>query len=158
MAPQTPSRQTGAVAGQSLLSLHCTQTRSRQRGAVVGHSLSLSHCTQRPPSQNGVGAPHSALVMQATQSPFEQNGVGALQAAFEVQPFLHSLSPLQIGADAGQSRLDRHCTQRLSRPKQNGAALPQCVFTVHETHCFVIGSQIGRGEPAQSASPAQPIH
>lgn len=106
-----------------------------------------------------VGAAHSALVRQLAQSPaLLQNGVGAAQPAFEVQPLLHSLSPLQMGADAGQSALPKHCTHLPSRPKQKGAAAPHWVLFAQALHCLVVGLQMGRPVPAHSMSEPQPMH
>jgi hypothetical protein len=84
-------------------------------------------------------------------------GLSGLQSAFERQTSSHLMSPLQKGADGGQSLLDRHPTQRPSRTKQNGAAKPQFAFVKQPTHCAVAALQSGVGVPAQSASALHPM-
>jgi hypothetical protein len=106
-------------------------------GAVVGHCVLSRHARHSFPTQNGVGAAH---------------------AESEVHPLVQRLSPLQTGAEDGQSPCERQVTQRPSPMRQNGAAVPQWLCAVHATHCLLTGSHSGRLVPAQSPSPMQPTH
>lgn len=146
--------------GQSLSSLHWTHTLSRQNGAPGPQFLSLLHWTHRSPLQIGVPAGQSLSARQTAHSPLVtlQSGAPAGHPAFDVHPARHVPSLRQIGVPTGQSTLLGHCTHRPLLRRQNGAAVPQWLLFTQATHCFVVGSQIGRLVPAQSGSPTQPTH
>ena len=151
----------GLVAGQSFLSRHSAQLPvSRQKGVGATQSLSMAHWAHRESWQNGRGAAQSVAARQPTHSPFEtlQTGDSDPQAALVVQPWKHFRSALHVGAEAGQSALPRHWTQRPGPVAHTGAAVPQLPFARQATHCFVTGLQSGLSVPAQSMSAMHPTH
>ena len=128
-----------------------------QKGVGAAHCAFVAHCAHLPCTHAGAAAGQSVLARHATHSPFdtEQKGVVPLHPAFDVQPARQRRSPLQIGADVGQSAFDKHCAH--APRKQTGAAAPQSPFVRHAMHCLFVASQNGRGtaHPVSSRQPTQ---
>jgi hypothetical protein len=148
--------------GQSFVWKHCTHWLAWQTGVLVGQSLFDWQTTHVPSAAQilpGCDA-QSVLLWHCTQDEFavSQNGVSPEQPALLVHPARQWKScGSQIGADAPQSALPRHCTHCPADRRHRGASAGQLLFCEHWTHCWVVVSQIAV-PPLQSVEVRHPTH
>jgi hypothetical protein len=132
--------------GQSIEWKHCTHFAAWQIGVAWGQSLFAWQTTHEPSAQILPGCDaQSTLEPHWAHDEVAVSQIGASPEQLEllVHPERQWKSlGSQIGADAPQSELLRHCTHWPWAGRHRGASMGQSLFCAHSTHCSVVESQI----------------